>query len=231
VDPDPRERIPDPGIPNRGLSGTWTPLSEVWAAHDKTSGQRIPWPESKASGVRHRHLSGSCQARLCSPLRRGPGAATWPATCDVGRRAEPNVRPRGHAISAFIAEIVRRLTTLRAGDVPTRHLMCPVHSDGRRRPDQAACLSNQETGSTPTTLHARSGHHDLNDTKEPSTSRQFYSSGECRGTGRWCKVTDISCSDYPICYVSEPTCRGSESFCACPPIKGEACDVAKEKKS
>jgi hypothetical protein len=40
--------MPDPGIPNRGLSGTWTPLSEVRTAHDKTSRQGIPWPESKA---------------------------------------------------------------------------------------------------------------------------------------------------------------------------------------
>jgi hypothetical protein len=163
-------------------------------------------------------LSGSCQACLRSPLRRGPGAATSPAACDVGRGAEPDVRPRGHAIFAFIAEIAHRLTALRAGDVPTRHLMRPVHSDGRRRPDQAACLSNQATSSTPTPLHARSGHHDLNDIEEPSAARQFYSNGGCRGIGRGCKVTDISCSGYPICYVSEPMCRGSESFCTCPPF-------------
>ena len=168
------------------------------------------------TGVRHRHFPGSCRARLCSPLRRGPGAATRPAACDVGQRAEPDVRPRSHAISAFITEITRRLTALRAGDVPTRHLLRPVQSDGRRRPDQAACLSNQATGSTPTPLHARSGHHDLNDTKEPSVTRQFYSSGGCRGTGRWCKVTDISCSGYPIRYVSEPTCRVQSPFVHAP---------------
>jgi hypothetical protein len=170
------------------------------------------------TGVRHRHLSGSCQACLCSPLRQGPGAATSPAACDVGQGAEPDVRPRGHAIFAFIAEIARRLTALRAGDVPTRHLIRPVHSDGRRRPDQAAYLSNQATGSTPTPLHARSGHHDLNDTEEPSAARQFYSNGGCWGTGRGCRVTGISYSGYPIRYVSEPTCRGSESFFTCPPF-------------
>jgi hypothetical protein len=196
-------------------------------------GKEHPGLSQRRTGVRHRHLSGSCQARLRSPLRRGPGAATWPAACYVRQRVEPGVRPRGHTTSAFIAEIVHRLTALRAGDVPTRHLMRPVHSDGRRRPDQAACLSNQATGSTPTPLHARSGHHDLNDTDEPSAARQFYSSGGCRGTGRWCKVTGISCSSYPIRYVSEPTCWGSESFCACPlsAIKGEACDFTKEIQS
>jgi hypothetical protein len=174
------------------------------------------------TGVRHRHFPGSCRARLCSPLRRGPGAATRPAACDVGQRAEPDVRPRSHAISAFITEIARRLTALRAGDVPTRHLLRPVQSDGRRRPDQAAYLSNQTTDSTPAPQHTRSGHHGLDDTKEPSATRQLYSSGGCRGTGGWCKLTDISCSGYLICYVSGPTCRGSESFCTCPPsaIKG-----------
>jgi hypothetical protein len=54
---------------------------------------------------------------------------------DVSRWAESDVRPQGHAISAFIAEIVRRLSALQTGDVLTQHLMCPVHSDGRRRPD------------------------------------------------------------------------------------------------
>jgi hypothetical protein len=181
-------------------------------------GKEYHGPSQRHTGVRHRHLSGSCQACLRSPLRRGPSAATWPAAYDVGRRVEPGVRPWGHAISTFIAEIARRLTALQAGDVLTWHLMRPVHSDGRRRPDQAACLSNQTTGSTPTPLHARSGLHDLNDTKEPSVAHQFYSSGGCRGTGRWCKVTGISCSGYPIHYVSEPTCRGSESFCTWPPF-------------
>jgi hypothetical protein len=146
--------------------------------------EEYPGLSQRRTGVRHRHLSGSCQARLRSPLRRGPGAATWPAARDVSRGAEPDVRPRGHAISAFSAESARRLTALQTGDVPTRHLICPVHSDGRRRPDQAACLSNQAAGSMPTPLHACSGHHDLNDTEEPSAARQFYSSGGCRGTGR-----------------------------------------------
>ena len=85
---------------------------------------------------------------------------------------------------AILGRIARRLTDLQMGDVPTRHLMCPVHSAGRRRPDQAACLSNQAAGSTPTPLHARSSHHDLNNTEEPSAAHRFYSSGGCQSTGR-----------------------------------------------
>jgi hypothetical protein len=52
---------------------------------------------------------------------------------DISQRAEPDVRPLGRAVSAFIAERIRRLSTLLTGDVPPQHLICPVHSAGRRR--------------------------------------------------------------------------------------------------
>jgi hypothetical protein len=95
--------------------------------------EEYPGLSQGRTGVRHRHLSGSCQARLRSPLWRGPGAVAWPTARDVSRWVEPDVRPLGHTISAFIVEIARRLSTLQTGDVPTRYLMCPVQSDGRRR--------------------------------------------------------------------------------------------------
>jgi hypothetical protein len=81
------------------------------------------------TGVRRRHLLGLCPVRFRSPLRRRPDAAMWPIARDVSQRAEPDVRPLGHAISK-----TRRLSALLTGDVPPRHLMCPVHSAGRRRP-------------------------------------------------------------------------------------------------
>jgi hypothetical protein len=86
------------------------------------------------TGVRRRHVSGLCPERFRSPLRRRPDAATWPIARDVSQRAEPDVRPLGHAISTFIAEKTRRLSALLTGDVPPRHLMSPVHSASRRRP-------------------------------------------------------------------------------------------------
>jgi hypothetical protein len=70
--------------------------------------------------------------RLRSPLRRRPDAATWLAARDISLRAEPDVRDLGRAVSAFIAERTRRLSTLLTGDVPPRHLMRPVHSAGRQ---------------------------------------------------------------------------------------------------
>jgi hypothetical protein len=85
-------------------------------------------------GVRRRHFSGLCPERLRSPLRRRLDAATWPIARDVSQRAEPDVRPLGHAISTFIAQKTRRLSALLTGDVQLRHLMSHVHSTGRRRP-------------------------------------------------------------------------------------------------
>jgi hypothetical protein len=71
--------------------------------------------------------------RLRSPLRRRPDAATWLVARNISQRAEPDVSPLGHAVSAFIAERTRRLSTLLIGDVPPQHLMRPVHSASRRR--------------------------------------------------------------------------------------------------
>jgi hypothetical protein len=71
-------------------------------------------------------VSGPYHVRLCSPLRRSPDAATWPTARDVSQWAEPDVRPLGHAASAFIADKVRRLSIPLAGDVPHQHLLSPV---------------------------------------------------------------------------------------------------------
>jgi hypothetical protein len=77
-------------------------------------------------------VSGPYRVRFCSPLRRRPDAATWPTAHDVSQRAEPDIRPLGRAIAAFIADKVCRLSIPLAGDVLPRHLMCPIHSTGRR---------------------------------------------------------------------------------------------------
>jgi hypothetical protein len=77
-------------------------------------------------------VSGPYRIRFCSPLRRSPDAATWHGAHDVSQRAEPDVRPLGCAASAFIADKACRLSTPRAGDVPPRHLLSPVHSTDRR---------------------------------------------------------------------------------------------------
>jgi hypothetical protein len=98
-----------------------------------------------------------------SPLRRRPDAATWLVARDVSQRAEPDVRPLGHAVSAFIAERTRRLSTLLIGDVPPQHLLRPVHSAGRRRQghptDDAPVQSIVETVCPCCVVHC--AHHPL----------------------------------------------------------------------
>jgi hypothetical protein len=61
--------------------------------------------------------------RLRSPLRQRPDAATWLVARDVSQRAEPDVRPLGRVVSAFIAERTRRLSTLLTDDVPPQYLL------------------------------------------------------------------------------------------------------------
>jgi hypothetical protein len=52
---------------------------------------------------------------------------------DISQRAEPNVRPlKPHNLCIYCGEDVPPATTL-TGDVPSQHLMRPVHSAGRRR--------------------------------------------------------------------------------------------------
>jgi hypothetical protein len=60
---------------------------------------------------------------LSSLLRQRPDAATWLDARDISERVEPDVRPLGHAVSAFIAEKTRHLPTLLIGDVPPWHLL------------------------------------------------------------------------------------------------------------
>jgi hypothetical protein len=83
-------------------------------------------------------VSGPYHVHFRSPLKRRPDAATWHIARDVSQRAEPDVRPLGRAVFAFIAEKTRRLTIPLTGDVPPQHLMCPVQSAGRWRPGHPA---------------------------------------------------------------------------------------------
>jgi hypothetical protein len=76
--------------------------------------------------------------RFRSLLRRRPDTAMWTVARDVSQRAKPDVRPLGRAASAFIAETTCHLSIPLTGDVPSQHLMCHVHSLGRRHPGHPA---------------------------------------------------------------------------------------------
>jgi hypothetical protein len=123
--------------PEPRRSPGWDPDPSECGPDHPRQGPRIEHPRlgQGCTGVRRKHLSGLRPAHSHSPLGRGPDDATWPIARDVSHRAEPDVRPMGHAISTFIAEKTCHLSALLTGDVPSWHLMCPVHSTGKQRPD------------------------------------------------------------------------------------------------
>jgi hypothetical protein len=121
--------------------GSQTSLCRVRATLSRVPGfwdKEYPGLNQDQAGVRSRHVSGPYHVHFYSPLRRRPDAATWPTAHDVSQRAEPDVRLLGRAVSVFIEEKTHRLAIPLTGNVPPQHLMCPIHSAGRRRPGHPA---------------------------------------------------------------------------------------------
>jgi hypothetical protein len=145
---------------------------------------------------------------LSSLLQPAATSVTWLVARDISQRAEPDVRPLGRAVSAFIAERTRRVSTLLTGDVPPQHLMCHVHSAGRRRqghPADGALVQSIVKQC------ARAARHTVSII--PYT-RSFPCTPMLRrsrmsGRKKIARAVNISSSKYYIRYVPEPTCRGS----------------------
>jgi hypothetical protein len=138
----PHGKVSDPNISGPGLRVG----SRTSAGTDRTLGTGPgplcvgfgpPSAESRDSGTKNtqalikaRRGSGPYHVHFRSPLRRRSDAVTWHIARDVSQRAEPDVRPLGRAVSAFIAEKTHCLTISLTGDMLPQHLMCPVHSAG-----------------------------------------------------------------------------------------------------
>jgi hypothetical protein len=155
-------------------------------------------------------VSGPYRIRFCSPLRRSPDAATWHGARDVSQRAEPDVRPLGYAASAFIADKARRLSNPLAGDVPSRHLLSPVHSTHRRCAASAFNETYPFRGQTTTSPFCRRracpfhwqairpccrmhyAHHYLRVTKEATAAYQYCMDYRYHGARRLLRRTRIS---------------------------------------
>jgi hypothetical protein len=136
---------------------------------------------------------------------------------DISQRAEPNVRPLGRTISAFIAERTRRMSALLTGDVPPRHLMRPVHSAGRRRTCPVHCQTVRPC------YAAHCAHHPL---YKKFPCPPMLRRSQMSGREKTAPAANISSSKYYICYDPEPTCRGSVPLFIPPlAIKGEVCNV------
>jgi hypothetical protein len=128
--------------------------------------------------VRYWHVPRLYPVCFHSPLRRRPDATTWTIARDVSQRAEPDVRPLGHAASAFTAEKTRCLSIPLTDDVPPQHLMCPVHSAGRRR----ACPVHCQIVCPCCEVHCV--HHHLYVASEASAARRYYTDHGCQGPRR-----------------------------------------------
>jgi hypothetical protein len=163
--------------------------------------------------------------RLRSPLGRGSNATTWLIVCDVGQRAEHDVRDLGRA---FIAERTRRLSTSLTGDVPPWHLLRPVHSAGRQRQghpaDGAPVQSMAETVRPCCVVHCA---HPLCEKLPPA--RRDHADLGCQGARRLLqqKILVATSAMFLGPHV------GAQYSCTCPPlaIKGEACDVTTQAQS
>jgi hypothetical protein len=165
--------------------------------------------------------------RLRSPLRRRPNATTWLVARDISQRAEPDVRPLGRTVSTFIVERTRRLSTLLTGDVPTQHLMCPVHSAGRRRQGHPADGAPVQSIVDQCARAARHTVLIIPYTRSfPCTPRLRRS--RVSGHKKIAPATNISSSKYYFRNVPGPTCRGSALlYMPTLAIKGEACNVTR----
>jgi hypothetical protein len=159
--------------------------------------------------------------RLRSQLRRRSDATTWLVAHDISQQEEPNVRPLGRAVSTFIVERTRRLSTLLTGDVPPQHLMRPVHSagSGARAILQTAHLSSPLSNSTPVPRGALCSSSLIQEASPARRSR-------VAGRKKIAPVANISSSKYHFRDTPGPTCRGLALLYKPPlAIKGEVCNV------
>jgi hypothetical protein len=138
-------------------------------------------------------VSGPYRERSCFPPWRRPDAATWPTVRDVRQRVEPDIRPLSRVAPAFIVEEARRLSSWQVmcrlsikyalstpltSNVPSQHLMCPVHSaDGRR-----AHPLRWRTVHLCCGIHC--AHHHSYVASEASAPRQYYAGCKYQGARR-----------------------------------------------
>jgi hypothetical protein len=176
-------------------------------------------------------VSRPCPACLRSPLRRRPVAAAWLAPCDISQEADPDVRPlKPHGLCIYCREDTRPATML-TDDVPSLHLMRPVHSAGRRRQGHPADGAPVQSVVKQCARAMQRTMLTIPYTRSfPCTPRIRRS--RMSGREKIAPATNICSSKCYICYVPGPYV-GAQYLCACPPsvIKGEACDVTTQAQS
>jgi hypothetical protein len=134
---------------------------------------------------------------------------------DISQRAEHDVwplKPRG--LCVYCGEDAPLATTL-TDDVPSQHLICPVHSAGRRRQGHPADGALVQSDSKPCARAMRPIELTIPYTRSfPCTPRICRS--RMSGREKIAPVANICSSKCYIRYVPGPICRGSVPLCMPP---------------
>jgi hypothetical protein len=141
------------------------------------------------------------------------------------------VRPlKSRSLCIYYGEDAPPATTL-TDDVPSQHLMRPVHSAGRRRQDNLAGGRPVRSVTKQCTCAMRRTMNIVPYTRSfPGTPRIRRS--RVSGHEKIAPAANISSSKCYIHFVPGPTCRGLVPLCMPPSaIKGEVCDVTTQVHS
>jgi hypothetical protein len=149
------------------------------------------------------------------PRKWRPAAAAWLVARDISRRAEPNVRPlEPSGLCIYYGEDMPPATML-TDDVPSQHLMRPVHSVGRRR------QSHPADGAPVQSVVKQCARAMQRTMLTISYTRSFLCTPRIRrsrmsGREKIAPVANICSSKCYIRYVPGPICRGSVPLCMPP---------------
>jgi hypothetical protein len=149
------------------------------------------------------------------PQRWKPAAAAWLVARDISQRAEPDVRPlKPRALCIYFGEDAPPATML-TGEVPSRYLMRPVLSAGRRRQGHPA------DGAPVQSVVKQCARAKQCTVLTIPYTRSFPCTPRIRiswmsGREKIAPMANICSSKSYICYVPGPICRGSVPLCMPP---------------
>jgi hypothetical protein len=150
-----------------------------------------------------------------SPLRRRPATAVWFVARDISQRQERGVWPlEACGLCIYCGEDAPPTSTL-TGDEPSQHLMCPVHSAGRRRQGHPA------DGAPVQSVVKRCARAMRRTVLIIPSTRSFpYTPKICRsrvsGHEKIAPAANVCSSKCYVLYAPEPTCHGSVPFVHAP---------------
>jgi hypothetical protein len=144
---------------------------------------------------------------------------------NISQQAEPDARSiQSCSLCIYCGQDAPPATTL-TGDVPSRHLMRPVPSAGRRSQTHPADDASDQSSGKQCARAERRAVLIFPSTRSFPCTRGYADLG-CQGTRRLPRQQTLVAPS-AIFFMSLGPHIGAQCLCACPPsaIKGEACDV------